>query len=124
VLQATREKAYALYRRFKDEGFAGSGIVVDSSSLFVLLPPPAPLAASHISSDKKLSNRAKEPSLLPSSGVRKRHDPRTQLIAKSKKKALAEFMKLREGISSGEAKSVMSPRAAAKLLKMSMMRSK
>jgi hypothetical protein len=61
---------------------------------------------------------------MPNSGVRKRHDPKSQLIAKSKKKALAEFMKLREGTSSGSASGVMSPRAAAKLLKMKMMRSR
>ncbi len=124
VLQATREKAYSLYRQFKAAGFAGSGNVVDVSSLFSLLPPPALPASSEPSSDKKKDRRATEPSLMPSSGVRKRHDPKSQLIAKSKKKALSEFKKLREGVSSGEASGVLSPRAAAKLLKLKMMRSR
>jgi hypothetical protein len=51
---------------------------------------------------------------LPSSGIRKRHDPKNQLIAKSRKKALAEFMKLREGTFPKGTDGVMSPRAAAK----------
>jgi hypothetical protein len=46
------------------------------------------------------------------------------MIAKSKKKAEAEFKKLREGASSNGADGVMTPRAAAKLLKMNMMRSR
>jgi hypothetical protein len=124
VLQTTREKSYALYRQFKSAGFGGSGSVVDVPSLFALLPvPPFPADAQGTSS-KKPKSRSDDPSLLPSSGVRKRHDPKNQLIAKSKKKATAELTKMRASSFSGGADGVLSPRAAAKLLKLKMMRSR
>ncbi len=120
-----------IYRRFKSIGCGGSGSLCDIPSLFSVLHPPPPPSITDgdggeggVSSRKSTPRSPPHPSLLPSSGVRKRHDPKQQLIAKAKQRSLAEFKKLREGITSGAGEGVMSPRAAAKLLKLKMMRSR
>jgi hypothetical protein len=122
TLQTTREQSFALYRQFKAAGFEGRGVVCDAPSLFSLLPAPSCSFGPDANSQKKSSGKAVATQPLP--GIRKRHDTKSQLIAKSKKKALAEFMKLRQGCHSGTPQSALSPRACAKLLKVKMLRSR